>query len=120
MHLEAIVARQSISHHHYHSVWQREVSGRYAEIKGKQRWTERRGGGGVRAFRDNSDGLSNREYIDIISLYKIHSQSVPAHGPTHSCRAFIDPCKLSCSLQLGTPPCSLTICLYALRQNRSL
>jgi len=44
MHLEAVVVEKSVSYHH-HSVWQGEA------------------GGGVRRYRDNGDGLSDREYI---------------------------------------------------------
>jgi hypothetical protein len=48
----------------------------------------------IRRYRDNGDGLSNRQHIfqihrvrDIISLYEIHTLSLPAPGLMHYCRA---------------------------------
>jgi hypothetical protein len=48
----------------------------------------------IRRYRDTGDRLSNRQHIfqihrvrDIISLYEIHTLSLPAPGLMHYCRA---------------------------------
>jgi len=40
MHLESIVARKSVSHHHHCSVWQGEPGRGHPELQGKLRQTE--------------------------------------------------------------------------------
>jgi len=101
MHLEVIVARQSVSDHHCHSVWQGEAgSGGVG------------GGGGVRRY--------SGAYRHHLIIGNTLSLSFPALSPTHSCRAFKDPRKLFGSLQPGTPSYSLTLPLYALPARTAL
>jgi len=109
MYLETIVAGKSLSRHHQHWVWQGEAGGARMEILGWRKCNEHRG--------VNIGEMPG--YIDIISLYKIHSLSFPAPGRMHSWQAFMDPPNLCGSSQPGTPSYPMTLFLYFLSQNFS-
>jgi len=53
----------------------------------------------------------------ITSLHSIHTPSVPAHGPMHSCWAFIHPINSCGSSPLGTPLDHPTLCVRSLSPN---
>lgn len=49
-------------------------------------------GGGMWKCSNNTNGLSYGEYIDMFSLYEMHSESIPAVGFTDRCRILIELC----------------------------
>jgi len=70
MHLEAIGATKSVSHHHCHSVSQGEAGGGYTAIQPQQRRTEQREEGA------NGDTVG---YVDVMSLCEIHTAYLSQH-----------------------------------------
>jgi hypothetical protein len=92
VHAGDVTGRSISHHHHHHSVWQGEADVGRTEIQVYWKWTQRWG-----VYIWETPGQ-----IDIILLYnEIHTLSFPAHGPMHSCLAFIDPhnlCGSSCTL----------------------